>query len=158
MQVQSVGIASISYDEESTKLINMRNQGAMLGDPTVREGYVQELSPVVWRLRLQRQRQHGGFMGMGVGMNAGGGFRGAASASNQQQMQAQQAAGAVRPEPVSAAASANEWLCVCGAKNNGNFCASCGKPGLRNLNGFVPAAKRTAGISVSPAVNRGRKK
>ena len=41
MQVQSVGIASVSYDEESTKLINMRNQGAMLGDPNVREGYVQ---------------------------------------------------------------------------------------------------------------------
>lgn len=34
-------IASISYDEESQKLINMRNQGAMLGDPSVREGYVQ---------------------------------------------------------------------------------------------------------------------
>lgn len=41
MEIQSVGIASISYDEESTKLIHMRNQGAMLGDPAVREGYVQ---------------------------------------------------------------------------------------------------------------------
>ena len=40
MEIQSVGIASISYDEESQKLINMRNQGAMLGDPSVREGYV----------------------------------------------------------------------------------------------------------------------
>ena len=39
--VQSVGIASISYDEESKKLINMRNQGAMLSDPSIREGYVQ---------------------------------------------------------------------------------------------------------------------
>ena len=29
MEVQAVGIASISYDEESAKLINMRNQGAM---------------------------------------------------------------------------------------------------------------------------------
>ena len=36
-----MGIASVSYDEESQKLINMRNQGAMLGDPMVREGYVQ---------------------------------------------------------------------------------------------------------------------
>ena len=41
MEIQSVGIASISYDEESTKLISMRNQGAMLGDPSIREGYVQ---------------------------------------------------------------------------------------------------------------------
>ncbi len=30
VEIASVGIASISYDEESTKLINMRNQGAML--------------------------------------------------------------------------------------------------------------------------------
>ena len=41
VEIASVGIASISYDEESTKLINMRNQGAMLSDPTIREGYVQ---------------------------------------------------------------------------------------------------------------------
>ena len=40
-EVLSVGIASVSYDEESKKLINLRNQGAMLGDPTIREGYVQ---------------------------------------------------------------------------------------------------------------------
>lgn len=31
MEIQSVGIASVSYDEESQKLINMRNEGAMLG-------------------------------------------------------------------------------------------------------------------------------
>ncbi len=47
MEIQSVGIASISYDEESQKLINMRNQGAMLSDPSVREGYA--LLPEVWR-------------------------------------------------------------------------------------------------------------
>ena len=29
------------YNEESQKLLNMRNEGAMLSDPTVREGYVQ---------------------------------------------------------------------------------------------------------------------
>lgn len=41
MEIVSVGIQSISYDEESKKLINMRNQGAMLSDAAVREGYVQ---------------------------------------------------------------------------------------------------------------------
>ena len=41
IEVQSVGIASISYDEESQKLIQMRNQGAMLSDASIREGYVQ---------------------------------------------------------------------------------------------------------------------
>ena len=41
LDISSVGIASISYDDESKALINMRNQGAMMSDPTVREGYVQ---------------------------------------------------------------------------------------------------------------------
>lgn len=40
MEIQAVGL-TISYNEESQKLLNMRNEGAMLSDPTVREGYVQ---------------------------------------------------------------------------------------------------------------------
>ena len=36
IEVCSVGLASISYDENSRKLIDMRNQGAMLKDPTIR--------------------------------------------------------------------------------------------------------------------------
>ena len=35
MDICAVGIASISYDDESKALINMRNQGAMMGDPSV---------------------------------------------------------------------------------------------------------------------------
>ena len=38
IEIVSVAIASVSYDEESKKLINMRNQGAMMQDPTIREG------------------------------------------------------------------------------------------------------------------------
>lgn len=78
MEIQAVGIASISYDEESQKLINMRNQGAMLGDPAVREGYVQ--GSVARGMEAAGSNANGsmaGFMGMGVGMNAGGGFMGA---------------------------------------------------------------------------------
>ena len=41
VDICAVGIGSISYDEESKALINMRNQGAMMGDPSVREGFVQ---------------------------------------------------------------------------------------------------------------------
>ena len=121
--VQAVGIASISYDEESTKLINMRNQGAMLGDPNVREGYVQ--GSVARGMEAAGSNQGGsmaGFMGMGVGMNAGGGFMGAASAANQAQREAQREAEARQPAPASDA-----WICACGAKNTGRFCAECGK-------------------------------
>ena len=91
MEIQSVGIASISYDEESQKLINMRNQGAMLGDPSVREGYVQgAMARGFEAAGSNGSGAMAGFMGMGAGMNFGGGFMGAASASNLQQMQMQQ--------------------------------------------------------------------
>lgn len=91
MEIQSVGVASLSYDEESTKLINMRNQGAMLSDPTVREGYVQ--GAVARGLEAAGSNANGamaGFMGMGMGMNAAGSMMGSASATNLAQMQMNQ--------------------------------------------------------------------
>ncbi len=113
-EVQAVGIASVSYDEDSKKLINMRNQGAMLGDPSVREGYVQ--GAVARGIESAGSNSAGSaqaFMGMGIGMNAAGGFMGAASASNQAQMQQQPAA--------------DGWTCPkCGKTNIGKFCSECG--------------------------------
>ncbi|MCI8515773.1 MAG: virion core protein [Hungatella sp.] len=94
MEIQSVGIASISYDEESQKLINMRNQGAMLSDPSIREGYVQ--GAVARGMEAAGSNANGamaGFMGMGVGMNTGGGFMAGASNMNLQQMQMNQGMG-----------------------------------------------------------------
>ncbi|HJA71200.1 MAG TPA: SPFH domain-containing protein [Candidatus Lachnoclostridium stercoravium] len=151
IEIQSVGIASISYDEESTKLIHMRNQGAMLGDPSVREGYVQ--GAVARGLEAAGSNAAGsmaGFMGMGMGMNAGGGFMGAASNANMQQMQMAQNQAAMQQSQAAmaqsqaavqqnqtamqqnqaAAAPQNgqpgSWTCACGAVNTGNFCPNCG--------------------------------
>lgn len=126
MEVQSVGIASISYDEESQKLINMRNQGAMLSDPTIREGYVQ--GSIARGMEAAGSNSAGAaaaFMGMGVGMNAAGGFMGSASAANMAQMQMQQAQAAQTPK---AAAPAGSWTCACGSVNTGKFCGECGAP------------------------------
>ena len=91
MEIQSVGISSISYDEKSTELINMRNEGAMLSDPTVREGYMQ--GHVARGLEAAGSNANGamaGFMGMGLGMQASGSMMGAASQTNMQQMQMMQ--------------------------------------------------------------------
>lgn len=156
IEVQSVGIASITYDEESQKLINMRNQGAMLSDPTVREGYVQ--GAAARGIEAAGSNANGamaGFMGMGVGMGAAGGFLGNASAANLQQMQMNQAAqaqqmnqaapagaGGVNMQPggqpggmpAGAAmgqpggAAAGNWTCQCGTVNAGKFCSECGSP------------------------------
>lgn len=121
MEIQSVGIASISYDEESKKLIHMRNQGAMLSDPSVREGYVQ--GAVARGMEAAGSNSNGslaGFMGMGMGMNTGGGFMGAASGANLQQMQMNQGQ--------ASGGADGAWTCSCGSVNTGKFCAECGKP------------------------------
>ncbi len=121
MEVQAVGIATITYDEESKELINLRNRGAMLGDPTVREGYVQ--GAIAEGLRAAGSNANGAaaaFMGMGIGMNSSGNFMGTASATNAQQMAQQQ-------QQAQAKAAANSWTCTCGNTNTGKFCAECGE-------------------------------
>lgn len=87
MEIQAVGM-TVSYSEESQKLLNMRNEGAMLSDPTVREGYVQ--GAVARGLEAAGSNSNGsmaGFMGMGMASNISGGMMGAASNVNLQQMQ-----------------------------------------------------------------------
>lgn len=114
MQIESVGIKSISYDDTSKELIEMRNRGAMLSDAGIREGYVQgTVARGVEEAGKNRSGAVAGFVGVNAAMAAGGSVIGAASASNQAQM-AQQAAAA-------------QWTCSCGAKNDGNFCKVCGK-------------------------------
>lgn len=139
MEIQAVGIASISYDEQSVKLINMRNEGAMLSDPNIREGYVQgSVARGVEAAGSNANGSMAGFMGVGMGMQAGGGVVGAASAANQQQAQRQAdgwtcscgttnqgafCSGCGKPKP-----AADGWTCSCGTTNHGAFCSGCGKP------------------------------
>lgn len=120
MEIVSVAVANISYTDDSVKLINMRNQGAMLGDPSIREGYVQ--GSVARGMESAGSNAAGattGFVGMGMGMNAGGGYLNQASQNNQQQMQQQ----------ASAQTNADHWDCPqCGTSNTGKFCSNCGTP------------------------------
>ncbi|MCE5197104.1 MAG: SPFH domain-containing protein [Negativicutes bacterium] len=119
--IQSVGIASISYDEESAKLINMRNQGAMLSDANVREGYIQ--GSIARGLEAAGANPAGsmsGFMGIHMGNQTAGGFMAAAANQNMQQN------GTAAVEPT------ESWKCSCGATAGGNFCSVCGaaRPGV----------------------------
>lgn len=142
-QVESVAIASISYDEESQKLINMRNQGAMLSDASIREGYVQ--GSIARGLESAGSNKAGagqGFFGMGVGMSTMGSGFGTFSQNNaeqirqQQVQQAQQAQPAPNPdaaenhagaETVMAGVATSTWTCPqCGITNTGKFCSECG--------------------------------
>ena len=115
----------------------MRNQGAMMGDPSVREGFVQ--SAVAKGLQSAGSNRAGAgqaYMAMGMGMQGAGNFMASASATNAQQMQQQAATqaapangwtctcgtncGSKKPEPSGA------WKCSCGTENTGNFCTNCG--------------------------------
>ena len=151
MQVQSVGIGSLSYDEESQKLINMRNQGAMLSDPSVREGYVQgAIARGVEAAGSNTAGAGAAFMGVGLGMNAAGNMAGAFSASNQQQMQYQQA-------------QQGGWKCSCGATNGDNmaFCPGCGskKPAPQPAEGgWTCSCGATNGANMAFCPNCGSKK
>ena len=122
-EVQAVGIASVSYDDESKELINMRNRGAMLGDATVREGYVQgSMARGFEAAGSNSSGAANAFVGMGMGMGATGGFMGAASETNRRQMEADREANERK-----AAAAAAGWTCSCGKEGNtGKFCSECG--------------------------------
>lgn len=73
MEIQSVAIASLSYDEASQKLIQMRNEGAMMSDPSIREGYVQgAMARSMEKAAANPNGAMNGFMGVQMGMNAFG--------------------------------------------------------------------------------------
>ena len=121
-EIQSVGIASLSYDEESKELINMRNKGAMLSDASVREGYVQ--GSIARGFEAAGSNSAGAsqaFVGMGMGMGAGGGFMASASETNRAQMERDDA----RRE-AARSATVDSWKCSCGASASGKFCSECG--------------------------------
>jgi membrane protease subunit (stomatin/prohibitin family) len=126
IEVCSVGIASISYDDESKELINMRNKGAMMSDATIREGYVQ--SNIAEGLNAAGSNTAGAgnaFMGVGMGMNMAGGFMNTASQTNAMQMQMQQQQ-MQQQQMNQQAPAAGAWTCSCGTQNTGNFCNNCG--------------------------------
>ena len=84
MEIQAVGIASISYDEKSQELINTRNEGAMLSDPSVAQGYmVKNMSEAVKSAGANEAGAMQGFLGVGMGVNAMGGMMSGLNQMNQ---------------------------------------------------------------------------
>lgn len=135
MEIQSVGVSSISYDEKSQQLINMRNEGAMLSDPTIREGYMQ--GHFARGMESAGANANGAMTGF-MGMNMGSGFMGQASQTNFAQMQMQNAQyqqamqyqqnAQQNVQQQNMQPKINTWTCACGSTNTGKFCSECGTP------------------------------
>ncbi|MBQ8624655.1 MAG: SPFH domain-containing protein [Agathobacter sp.] len=142
MEIQAVGIASVSYDEKSQEMINLRNEGAMLSDPTIQRGYM--VGHMARGMEAAGSNEAGpmqGFLGMGMGMNMNGNVLGQMPVAESQQPAQQAFFGAApqqaAPQPTvvaaggpvaEAAPAANTWTCECGSNNTGKFCPECGKP------------------------------
>ncbi len=144
-EVQSVGLSGLSYDDKSRQMIDRRNEGAMLSDASIREGYVQ--GAVARGMEAAGSNSAGAaqaFMGMGMAMNGGGGFMSAASASNQAQMERD----ATAREAAKATPAPGAWVCSCGHSNTGKFCAECGTP--------KPAAPAGSWTCACGSVNTGK--
>jgi membrane protease subunit (stomatin/prohibitin family) len=142
MEVCSVGIESITYDESSQKLINMRNETAMMADPSIMNAYMQK--SVADGIKAAGGNAGGaalGFMGFNAAQSAGAGILGAMQQVAQPVPPQQPGyapgvppTGAPLGAPLGAAQAAaytiggnqGGWTCACGASNTGNFCQNCG--------------------------------
>lgn len=149
MELFSVAVDAPSYDEQSQKLIDKRNEIAMqasaVSDPAAQAAY---LATAAGQAMVNAGKNEGGsmagFMGVGMAMNQGanilGGYQQAAAQQSGQRL-SQSAPGewkcecgtvnsgkfcqnCGKPRP----SSTGSWICECGAENSGKFCQNCGKP------------------------------
>lgn len=130
IDIVSVGINSIFYTDESRSILMERNKGAMLTDPSIRQGYVQ--GSVARGFENAGKNESGSantFIGMGMGMNASGGLFGDMTKSNQEEINNQV------KEQNQQTNSSDTWTCGdCGSVNTGKFCSNCGskRPEVQN--------------------------
>ena len=125
LEIVNVGISSITYDDDTKKLLQERNRTAIYNDPSMRETFVQtSIARGIENAGSNPNGAANAFIGMNMGMNAAGGFMNSASNVNMQQMQMQQQQ---MQQQAAAAQAAGGWDCSCGHKGNtGKFCAECG--------------------------------
>lgn len=144
MEIQAVGLGSISYDEDSQKLINMRNEGAMLGtDFNVMRGMaVKNITEGIRDAGSNSAGAMNAFMGVGMGLNnMNATLGGLNSLQTSHDMQNQNTTGMPQTNQTAG------WTCECGQTNTGKFCSNCGKPA---------PAKKTVWVCECGQTNEGK--
>ena len=126
---------SVSYDQDSEKIVKSRSEGMMFGNQQVQSGYMAK--NIAEGLKNAGSNSGGtmnSFIGMGMGMNMAGNVM-----QGYQQQNYGQQGGFVPPQPrqpQQKQQNANSWKCECGASNTGKFCNECGKPKPQQSDGW----------------------
>lgn len=131
IEILNVGFNSLTYDEDTKKLLQKRNDTAIYSDPAIQQAFIN--TSIARGIEAAGSNSGGaavGFMGMNMAMNTGGNFMGQVNDSIQQQQAraaAQQNQNA--PQQNQNVPQQNTWTCSCGhSGNTGKFCAECGSP------------------------------
>ena len=119
ISVVSFGVSSVSCDKADEDRIKELQTHAALRDPSLAIAHMAGAQAAA--MQTAAGNEGGAFLGF-AGLNAAGGAAGSSMQTLLQMQQMQQA------QAQQAAAAATGWTCACGAQNNGNFCAACGKP------------------------------
>lgn len=117
LQVASFGINSVTASKEDEEMIKELQRTAVMRDPTMAAATL--VGAQGEAMRSAAKNEGGamlGFMGLNMASAAGG-----LNAQQLYQMGGQQKDAA--PQEIQSG-----WICSCGAKNTGKFCAECGKP------------------------------
>ena len=122
VEVVSVGVSSITANEEDEKMIKELQRNAAFRDPKMAGAHLVGAQAAAMQAAAANENAGAfmGFAGMNMAQNAAGNVQGLF------QMGQQQAAPAPAAPAAPEAPAAGGWTCACGAVNTGKFCSECG--------------------------------
>ncbi len=142
IKIASFGINSVSASKEDEAMIKELQRTAVMRDPNMAAATL--VGAQSDAMRAAASNEAGammGFMGMGMAQQAGGMNPQSLFAMGQQQQQMQQqqmVQGNLQQSHGAAGQSVEEqWICSCGAKNQGRFCTECGSGKPEPLQGWT---------------------
>ena len=127
VEVVSVGVSSITANEEDEKMIKELQRNAAFRDPKMAGAHLVGAQAAAMQAAAANENAGAfmGFAGMNMAQNAAGNVQGLFQMGQQQAAPVPTAPAA--PVPTAPAApAAGAWTCACGAVNTGKFCSECG--------------------------------
>jgi membrane protease subunit (stomatin/prohibitin family) len=128
VEVVSVGVSSITANEEDEKMIKELQRNAAFRDPKMAGAHLVGAQAAAMQAAAANENAGAfmGFAGMNMAQNAAGNVQGLFQMGQQQQAAPVPPAPAAPVPPAPAAPAAGAWTCACGAVNTGKFCSECG--------------------------------